>query len=244
VGDLSSGGDIFIGQQIITGNAGQVQIVFHDNTHLVIGPASTLVISEYLLRGEQTVSKFVIDALGGSFRFVTGDSQKDAYEINTPTGTMGVRGTAFDFTVAPFGGVTHVLLYHGAVNLCAIAGECVLLEKACELGVLPDKSQAKLVGARAKDRDATLEEFVYLISQQPLRQDFRVVAPGRCKPIAIAKAAKTVEEEEPPAAPPPPPPPEEEEPPHNNNGGGNGGEGPDEPDGETGNPGKHLGWYK
>ena len=46
--------------------------------------------------------------LSGTARFITGSSDKRAYRIVTPQGTMGVRGTAFDLTVR--NGRTHLLL--------------------------------------------------------------------------------------------------------------------------------------
>jgi hypothetical protein len=44
----------------------------------------------------------------GSVRFLSGASDKKAYRINTPQGTIGVRGTAFDLTVR--NGKTYLLL--------------------------------------------------------------------------------------------------------------------------------------
>ncbi len=90
------GSDIFIGDQVVTGAKGQVQILFADNTHLVVGPNSALTIEDYLLRNNGSAGKFVVDMLAGSFRFATGESAKNRYRIDTPTGTIGVRGTGFD----------------------------------------------------------------------------------------------------------------------------------------------------
>ena len=44
----------------------------------------------------------------GSVRFLSGASDKKAYRINTPQGTIDVRGTAFDLTVR--NGKTYLLL--------------------------------------------------------------------------------------------------------------------------------------
>ena len=40
-----------------------------------------------------------INAVKGAFRFITGNSPKDAYSITTPTAMIGVRGTEFDIDV-------------------------------------------------------------------------------------------------------------------------------------------------
>ncbi len=90
---LVVGSDIFIGDLVQTGPRGQVQIMFADNTELVVGPSSALLIEDYLLRNDGSAGKLAVDMLSGAFRFSTGDSAKSRYVIGTPTGTIGVRGT-------------------------------------------------------------------------------------------------------------------------------------------------------
>jgi hypothetical protein len=93
------GADLFAGQTIVTNAQGIVQIVFTDETRMVVGPNSELVIERYLMQSPDTVGEFVANALGGTFRFISGDSPSNAYSIRTPAGTIGVRGTVFDLTV-------------------------------------------------------------------------------------------------------------------------------------------------
>ena len=69
-----------------------------------------------LVRADGTAGKFAVNALAGTFRFLTGNSEKSAYQIITPTGTLGVRGTKFDFTVDPRTGQTKVVLFEGQVK--------------------------------------------------------------------------------------------------------------------------------
>src|SRR5690606_34683041 len=113
---LQVGSDIFIGDRVITDARGLVQIRFSDTSRLVVGPNSALVIEDYLLREDGSGGKFAIDALSGTFRFVTGGAPKHRYLISTPTGTIGVRGTAFDFNVRR--GSFSLLLFHGQVVIC------------------------------------------------------------------------------------------------------------------------------
>src|SRR5687768_16406701 len=47
---LTVGADIFIGDRVVTGAEGLVQIKFSDQTELVVGPNSALLIEDYLLR--------------------------------------------------------------------------------------------------------------------------------------------------------------------------------------------------
>ena len=61
------------------------------------------------MKQDDSVGQFTINALSGTFRFITGKSAKDAYQIKTSMGMIGVRGTAFDFVSKPDFGTTIVL---------------------------------------------------------------------------------------------------------------------------------------
>lgn len=178
---LAVGSDVFIGDRVVTDAKGLVQIQFSDQTQLVVGPNSELLIEDYLLRGDGNVGKFAVSALSGTFRFVTGNGDKDAYEIKTPTGTIGIRGTAFDFFVTQL--FTRVLMFHGSTNLCNQAGNCVTLSDVCEIGESnPGISLAlgftdDFVGQL---RDEMRTSFRYATSQIPLLRQFQLEQVRRC----------------------------------------------------------------
>lgn len=178
---LTVGADIFIGDKVNTGPQGQVQIKFSDKTELVVGPNSSLLIEDYLLREDQSAGKFAINALSGTFRFATGGAPKDRYIIKTPTGTIGVRGTAFDFNVDGEG--TEVLLFHGAVRLCNLEGVCVTLDGSCEIGTY-DLSQSTILGSSdelsEEQRGALKAAFQYAEVQTPLMREFWVENARQC----------------------------------------------------------------
>jgi hypothetical protein len=54
---LSAQDDLYEGQKITTGAQGQVQIVFADDTRMVVGPGSSLVIEKYLMRNGLAVRR-------------------------------------------------------------------------------------------------------------------------------------------------------------------------------------------
>jgi hypothetical protein len=178
---LVVGADIFIGDRVVTGPQGQVQIMFEDRTELVVGPRSALLIEDYLLRDDGSAGRLAVNALSGTFRFVTGGAPKDRYSIATPTGTIGVRGTSLDLTVVP--GMTNVLLYNGAVRICSNSGECVELTAKCEAGQF-DSRNATVIGQTNRidaDESADLKAlFDYANSQRPLLREFRVSGAEGC----------------------------------------------------------------
>jgi hypothetical protein len=176
---LFVGADVALGERVTTGRTGQVQLIFTDDTHLVVGPNSSLVIEDYLLRKDQSVGKFTVTALAGTFRFITGKSAKDAYDIKTPTGTIGVRGTAFDFITGKKS--TKVVLFHGMVRLCNLVGKCVELKQRCDVGVY-DLSDSAILGLARQSEQDLRAQFKYVRSEKPLLQPFKVDRATFCLP--------------------------------------------------------------
>lgn len=169
---LKAGMPVSIGERIKTDSNGQVQLIFTDDTKLVIGPNSSLVIETYLFRSKGIVNKFVIKAFGGSFRFISGKSPKKAYSIKTPAATIGVRGTSFDFTVGRRGDAD-IVLFSGEAEICGNGG-CILLQESCSLASAPRKADVNLVRSRKQRNQKIRDRFPYIVSQAPLRRDFRV----------------------------------------------------------------------
>ncbi len=174
---LIVGSDVQVGDTVVTGPAGQVQLLFKDDTRLVVGPHSSLLVEEYLLRRDKSVAKFTVDALSGSFRFITGKSAKDAYLIKTPTGTIGVRGTAYDLHVSKTR--TDAVLFEGSIWLCNLEQKCVELVDRCDVGSITSP-KSFVVGKAVQARDHMRDLFRYVESQLPLLPDFRVDQAGKC----------------------------------------------------------------
>ncbi len=184
---LSAQDDLFEGQTITTGAQGQVQIVFADDTHMVVGPGSSLIIQKYLMRNGGTASAFAVSALGGTFRFITGKSSKSAYKIDTPTGTIGVRGTKFDFTVTKK--KTDIVLFDGEVTYCPDSGGCKSVKGKCDVG-LGEASDAEIVGKGSSGHASATSNFIYVKSQRSLKSDFKVSGAGECGATAEVSQPK------------------------------------------------------
>jgi hypothetical protein len=163
---LGAGSPIYENDRLETGR-GNIQIIFIDNTRLVVGPNSTLVIDRFLLRGGKRAQKFSVDALRGTFRFISGNSAKNAYDIQTANATIGIRGTAFDFSS---GRQTLVAVVDGRVRLCA-AGRCESINDNCGVGRASNRDVDEL-GGRAKGR--ALRSLPYIINQGTLSRPFRL----------------------------------------------------------------------
>lgn len=177
---LQVGADVSIGETVITGPSGQVQIIFDDQTRLVVGPNSALRVETYLLASDNTASKLAISALGGSFRFITGNSPKPAYSISTPTATIAVRGTRFDILADR--ATTLVMLYEGALQVCSPSGDCEQVAERCQVGTASSES-ARLYVRNDPERIPLSLMFPYARFQHPLLDDFRVSGTVACTAI-------------------------------------------------------------
>jgi FecR protein len=167
---LTVGSQLFENDKITVSGGGNAQILFVDGTKLVVGPRSSLVIDQFLLRGGSTAEKFSINALRGTFRFITGKSAKNAYDIKTANATIGIRGTGFDFWVQKNTGVA---VLTGKVKLCNDGKEsCVDLNAGCDLG-LADNVNARELFGKTKVR-GLLAKLPYTIDQRSLNTKFRL----------------------------------------------------------------------
>src|SRR5262245_45812134 len=117
-------------ERIRTSNTGLGQFVFLDGTKLAVGWGSSVVIDKYVFDDSNSVKKLSIRAVKGTFRWISGNSGSSAYQILTPAGTIGVRGTAFDFHILP-NGTTAVVLLNGSVRMCGANG-CRRLKRPCD----------------------------------------------------------------------------------------------------------------
>jgi hypothetical protein len=118
-------GPIYMGDLIITGPAGQVQILFVDDTKFVVGPNSKATIDAFVFDADKTAQDVSISAVKGAFRFITGNSPKQNYAIRTPTMTIGVRGTALDLAVRTGTGESMVVTHEGLTDICDALDRCL-----------------------------------------------------------------------------------------------------------------------
>src|SRR5438477_3059333 len=96
-------------------------VVCSSDLNLSLGPGSTLRLDRTVF-DDPKAGDIAIKLTQGTFRFITGHSNKEAYEIKTPVATMGVRGTTLDVLVERRR--NKVVLVAGAVNVC-VPGKCV-----------------------------------------------------------------------------------------------------------------------
>jgi hypothetical protein len=89
---LSGGSDVYSKETVRTGETGQANLQFHDNSNLSVGPKSNVHLDKYVYDPNKSAGTIAVQATRGSLRFVTGSQGSGSYQIKTPYGTLGVRG--------------------------------------------------------------------------------------------------------------------------------------------------------
>lgn len=214
---LAEGATVAVGDRIETDGTGRVSLLFQDETRIAIGPNARLTVDTVLMQNDGVARRFAVSATTGAFRFISGKSDTSAYEIRTPTATLGIRGTTFDVAVRGREG-TDLALFRGKVLMCGRGGMCTEVRGACAVAVQDADGRIRGPENRAERNTVLNASFPLVMSQRELRRPFRAPV-WTCGNTAVRLAPAGAETQPQPqqraAEPPPPPPPapREEEPP-------------------------------
>lgn len=120
---LYKGAPISAGDTAITGKDGRIEVRFSDDAQVRLSPGSQLRIDEYVYKGKPDGNeRSIFSLLKGTLRTITGligKANRSAYAVNTPTATIGVRGTEYTATVD---NGLHVSVMRGEISLDNKAG--------------------------------------------------------------------------------------------------------------------------
>lgn len=167
---LQKSSPLFFNDLLKTNATGIGQFVFADGAKLAMGPSAQVVIDKNIYKGGKTLQQASIEATKGAFRYISGS--QSGHKIATPYGTIGIRGTAFDFTIK--NGKVYILLFRGNVSFCT-GGSCKTLTRGCDYLVAGGGgiSTPKRLGSGAKS-DVDIDTiFPLLVNQDKLTSRFR-----------------------------------------------------------------------
>ena len=117
---LDSGSAVHQGDELRTGKGARLEVRLLDDTTLTLGEDARVVVDDFVFDPGRGVGAVAVDALTGSFRFVTGrlsTLRERQVAIRTSFADIGIRGT--DFWAGPIRGVYGVLLLDGAIDVTA-----------------------------------------------------------------------------------------------------------------------------
>jgi hypothetical protein len=87
-----------------TDSEGSLGIVFIDESSLSLGPDTTLTVDEYVFAPGTNEGSFLSRVTRGTLLYVSGLIAKvspESVAVETPVGTIGIRGTRFMVKVEP-----------------------------------------------------------------------------------------------------------------------------------------------
>ena len=129
--------DIFSYDTVKTGK-GKTAIEFIDETRVDVTQHSKLIIDEFIYDPNTKTGVLSLKASLGTIRYASGQIAKNSKQnvkIETPTATIGVRGTDFTMTIDETGSSTIILLpscdtngncYVGEIDVTSDAGQVIL----------------------------------------------------------------------------------------------------------------------
>jgi hypothetical protein len=91
-GTLAAGSGVHANETVKTGSSGQAGLQFIDQSKLSVGPLSQVRLDKFVYDPNKGTGTVAIEATRGAFRFSTGSQNKGQVKIETPYGSLGVRG--------------------------------------------------------------------------------------------------------------------------------------------------------
>lgn len=73
--------------------SGALEVTFTDGSRLTLGSASSVVVDQYVYSGGGGAGAQTLKMTRGAFRFVSGAMPKDKVKLQTPSVSIGIRGT-------------------------------------------------------------------------------------------------------------------------------------------------------
>ncbi len=180
-GPLALKSPVYRDERITTSASGLGEFLFRDGTKFAVGGNSSVVIDRFVFDDSKTFNQLTLNAARGSFRWISGKSKSDAYQIVTPAGVIGVRGTRLDIFIGE-GGVTSVVLLEGGAQFCGANG-CQELRRRCDVVIAtpgggvsgPSRVDRSVYQSVGSDK-----AFPFLSGRQRLTRGFYGFASGSC----------------------------------------------------------------
>ena len=172
--------DIFSNDTIKTGK-GKVGILFIDDTRVDVTEHSRLLIDDFVFDPNTATGTLSLKASLGTIRYASGQIAKNSAQninIETPTASIGVRGTDFSMTIDELGSSTIILLPSCDVNGNCFVGEISVESDAGQV-ILNQAFQATVVDVPERspmtpvllNLDESLINNLLIISRPPQIED-------------------------------------------------------------------------
>ena len=123
---IAAGTEVYSKELVRTGSSGMAQFLFADHTNLSVGPVAEIRLDKFVYDPNAKSGKVVVIASEGAFRFITGLQPSQNYAIQTPFGSLGIRGTEFIVLIKP--NEEQIQLNRGKVIVTTISNKVVTID--------------------------------------------------------------------------------------------------------------------
>lgn len=125
----TAGMPVYEGDSVETFDDGTATVKFADETTFAISDNARLVIDEYAFESGSGVGESQFSMLRGLFMYTSGMIGKNdpgAVDIETPVGSIGIRGTVIAGKLDPDAGSNEITLVQGAIRVANNGGEVLI----------------------------------------------------------------------------------------------------------------------
>lgn len=157
--DLHRRSRIFVGDTLVTGKDGRVQVRFIDGAVASLRPDTELNIQKYRYGKTKADEGSLMTLLKGGFRTITGAIGKEKYKLITSMATIGIRGTHYEAVIN--NNQLFVALWDGGVTLSNNAGHV-------DLGLGADYNFGMVQGADIEPQGQIDPPAVIVNENQPV----------------------------------------------------------------------------
>ena len=116
---LKSGDGLGFNEVVSTGDASAIQVRFNDASNLILGEDAEIILDSMVYQPNTATISGTFRVLSGVLRFKAAETKLDLV-INTPSGTIGIRGTEFDLLTTPT--ETEIDMLEGVVQVTSASG--------------------------------------------------------------------------------------------------------------------------
>lgn len=129
---LVLGQDLVFNERISTGEGGQTQVLFLDQSSMSVGPNSDLVIDQFVYDPKRGGGKLAMSATKGVLRYIGGklSKQDQAVTLRTSTATLAVRGGAFILNIQANGQTDVIFIFGDGLTISSLNGLVETIRRA------------------------------------------------------------------------------------------------------------------
>jgi len=201
--NLAAEDPVYRNDAISAAAASHGELLLHDGSHVIVGENSTVSLDNFVISGS-SFSAGTVKVTKGAFRFISGNSGKEAISIRTPLASIGVRGTVVDVYVEPHTGVTRTILISGRITACSSPGRCLTVHRSCDIIEVGRNGQVRQLPFLHSSRWSQADEarlFGLTVNQQNFSSQWRAFEGG-----CYARAAEEIRSDRSKRNEPSPPP--------------------------------------